>query len=62
MLEQMILRCICGGCAVGYISKFTHLTHCMDKKDRDNKAEWLINVVYSFFGAVLCLAALCAVG
>ena len=58
----MIFRCICGGCAVGYISKFTHLTYCMNKKDRDNKDAWLFNVVCSFICAVLWLVTLCAVG
>lgn len=62
MLKQMILRCICGGFVVGHISKFTYLVYCMDKKDRSNRIEWLINVVYSFFCAVLWLAALCAAG
>nr|DAG71501.1 MAG TPA: hypothetical protein [Caudoviricetes sp.] len=62
MLEQIVLKCICGGFVVGYISKFTHLTYCMDKKDRDNKVEWLFNVVYSFICAVLWLVTLCAVG
>lgn len=62
MLEQMILRCICGGFVVGYISKFTHLAYCMDKKDRDNENEWRLNVIYSFICAVLWLVTLCAAG
>ena len=49
MLKQIILRCICGGFVVRHISKFTYLVYCMNKKDRGNRVEWLINVVYSFF-------------
>lgn len=62
MLKQIILRCICGGLAVGYISKFTHLTYCMDKKDQSNNAGWWIEVAYSFIGATLWLVLLCVVG
>ena len=62
MLKQIILRCICGGFVVRHISKFTYLVYCMNKKDRGNRVEWLINVVYSFSCAVLWLAALCGVG
>ena len=62
MLEQMILRCICGGFAVGYISKFTHLTYCKDKKDRSTEAGWWLEVVYSCIGATLWLVLLCVVG
>ena len=61
MLKQIILRCICGGFVVGYISKFTHLTYCKDKKDRSNNVGWWLEVVYSFIGATLWLVLLCVV-